>query len=247
MNLRTSGTKFRSNRFAAHFLGTYPELFDGDPRLSGASDKVPEATLQSRDGDLQLSADSDGIYFSEVIRFPDFRDGILRGDVASHVKAAGAFFGEYLDLMAATPLGADCQIERTRPAAAPARVIARHFCKDRWNRGPLDHLSSFEIRTGGEFLLAGRFPVAGSMACSGQIPENSETFGVLGFALVRDEITEVEANDVLNRPVIFVRQEIVTTADALDREGIGAFMSVLPSGLDAMLKLYFPDHDGTAP
>ncbi len=105
----------------------------------------------------------------------------------------------------------------------PGLFLARHFCKDRWDKAPLNRPENFELHAHKKFTIANEFQV------------NSWARSKTGrLSPARNE-----------RPIVLFEQDLNTLAEepsskSFDKGEMERFFKSVGPELDAILKLYFP-------
>lgn len=218
--LYTSGAHFRNNRFLGYFLAEHGEIFDGEPESSGPSDGTPRAVVRNHSGLLELSGSPDRL---ELNRYMADDSKI---DVKKHMELAARLFDGYLSFLSLGLCRVGCDVYRLRPDEDPARTISRHFCRDQWIEGPINHPAEFAINTTKTYSMGGVLPVNSRVSCKS----------------ISLEPADEEAGATL--PAILLEQEITTNWPEIDREQAQNFFQLAPEELEKILRLYFPLVEG---
>jgi hypothetical protein len=105
----------------------------------------------------------------------------------------------------------------------PAKMLAEHFCKSEWIRGPLNRPEYFEIHAHKRFDL-----------------RESEKIN----SWMRIKVVKLLEETQSNEPVIVAEQDFNTLEDAPERSckdsDISKFFDACPDEIDKVLDLYFP-------
>ncbi len=141
----------------------YPSLatlFDGEPTIlppvpEGAPLEIPRIILESTSHEwrCELSPARVNVYWR-------------RAKSTTACIALGDFFGKTVEILLQYAALLSPRIARlaalaTRfsPLETPGLFLARHFCKDRWDKAPLNRPENFELHAHKRFTLASDFTV----------------------------------------------------------------------------------------
>jgi hypothetical protein len=154
----TGGAKFETARLFKEVFLDWLERFDGEPTIlplpEGAPPELARIQLKSSDGawrcnvgPARIDIHGSGQPGREQV---DSREviGIASGLLAQYVTRSGA----HVNRLAAVVL-------RYMLSVDPGIALAQHFCKETWQRSPLNRPADFELHARKVFLMGGAFEV----------------------------------------------------------------------------------------
>jgi hypothetical protein len=200
------------------------DLFDDDPTIlppapAGAPLEIPRIILESKSHAwrCEFSPARVNIYWR-------------RTKSVEACVALGEFFGkateillQYTDLLSPRIARLAALVTRFATHEEPGLLLARHFCKDRWDKAPLNRPENFELHAHKQFTLASDLTV------------NSWARNKTG------KLT----GDGDERLVVLFEQDLNTRAEEAPSKDftpteIKKFFGAAASELDGILGLYFP-------
>jgi len=217
----TPGFSFRPAAFLMYLLEHWGNKFDGKPLSMPIPDdappEIPSIVLTSKDGSLKMdvSRSRTNVYWNktssevnpEVLSVIDEMNGILRDIIKEQGVSAGrlAFI-----------------LNRFAPVEDVAKMLAAHFCKEKWLATALKQPENFELHVHEKHTLG-----------TGQFNVNT-WFRVRTGHIVVD-----------SKPAVLVQQDINTMAEELESqhfqlEQIQTFFHEAVKLGDQVLALYFP-------
>lgn len=208
----------------AEFYPKHAARFDASPTVlpipEDAPPEIPRITLQSanHEWECQVSPARADIIWRR-----------LRDDAAPHslrdlFALAGDVLLSYMSSQGARVGRAAGIVTRLAEHETPGLFLARHFCKERWDKAPLNRPENFELHAHKTFELAREFRV-NSWARSK---------------------TAMMATGSVHKPVVLFEQDLNTLAaespgePMLQAEAITRFFQAVATEVDVILKLYFP-------
>ncbi len=205
----------------------YPSLatlFDGEPTIlppirEGAPLEIPRIIIESTSHEwrCEFSPGRVNVYWR-------------RAKATGACIALGDFFGKAVEILLKYAAQLSPRIARLAALATrfsvhdkPGLFLARHFCKDRWDKAPLNRPESFELHAHKKFPLTSDFTV-NSWA-------RSKTGKLSG--------------DGDDKRIVLFEQDLNTLAeDGPEKDFCAAevkkFFGAAPSELDRILELYYP-------
>ncbi len=206
----------------------YPSLamlFDGEPTIlppvpEGAPLEIPRIILESTSHEwrCEFSPARTNVYWR---RTKSTRACVALGDF---FKQAAEILLQYSAQLSPRIARLAALVTRFVPHEEPGLFLARHFCKDRWDRAPLNRPENFELHAHKRFTLTGGFTV-NSWA-------RSKTGKLSG-----------DRDDKL---IVLFEQDLNTLAEEgsnreYDEGEIKKFFLAAASELDSILGLYYPE------
>lgn len=208
------------------FYPALTALFDGEPTVlppmpEGAPLEIPRIILESgtHEWRCELSPARANIFWR-------------RTKTTTMQIGLGKFFDQAAKVLLQYKNRLDTRVGRVAGLAtrimeqeSPGIVLARHFCKERWDRAPLNRPENFELHAHKRFKLAGKFEVnSWARSKSGLLKENT-----------------------VQHPIILFEQDLNTFAEETSAKGyrddeIKDFFSAVTNELDVIIQLYYPDH-----
>lgn len=136
----------------ADFFNADPEVF---PNMPGFPSEVPRIILKNKDGTMKLE-----IAASRINCF-----GMLKGDKGAKLDIE-KFYGEAVGFFSLFQGTTNCRIGRFAAVRTlfvlhetPGLFLARHFCKNIWNKTPLNRPENFELHSHKVYMLTDNFTV----------------------------------------------------------------------------------------
>lgn len=207
----------------------YPSLatvFDGEPMIlppvpEGAPTEIPRIILESTSHEWRCE-------------FAPARVNIYwrRAKSTQTCVALGDFFQHAVEILLQYAAQLSPRIARLAALASrfsvhdnPGLLLARHFCKDRWDKAPLNRPESFELHAHKRFTLASDLTI-NSWA-------RSKTGKISG--------------DGDDKPIVLFEQDLNTLTEEAPAKGFSEaemrmFFSAVTRELDSILELYYPGH-----
>ena len=144
--------------------------------------------------------------------------------------ALGDFFGKAVDILLQYTAQLSPRIARfaalvTRfsPQEKPGLFLARHFCKDRWDKAPLNRPENFELHAHKRFTLASDFTVnSWARSKTGKLSGDGDEKVIVLFEQDLNTLNE----DVPGRD--------------FSEEEVKRFFGAVATELDSILALYYP-------
>lgn len=206
----------------------YPSLsspFDGEPTVlppvpEGAPPEIPRIILESKSHEwrCEFSPARVNVYW----RRPRSTASLVSlGNVFAECIKPLLLYANQLN-----PRIARLAALTTRFAAhaTPGLYLARHFCKDRWDRAPLNRPENFELHAHKRFTLASDFPVnSWARSKTGRLSRDGDEKQVVLFEQDLNTLAEREPD-----------------AD-YGGEDIKKFFIAAGDELNSIVELYFPD------
>ena len=209
----------------SEFCPRFASLFDGEPIVlppisEGAPPEVPRIILESRNHEwrCELLPERANVFWrktqaaSEDIGLSEFFEKAV--DVLLH----------YAELVGARVGRLSAVATRFAKHETPGLFLARHFCKERWDRAPLNRPENFELHAHKRFALSGNFQV------------NSWARSKTGkLATEADQTT-----------IVVFEQDINTLSEESSTKSFTAqetkgFFQAARTELDTILHLYYPE------
>lgn len=206
----------------------YPSLatvFDGEPTIlppvpEGAPLEIPRIILESTSHEWRcdFSPARVNVYWR---RPQSAATGVALGDFfAKSVEIVLQYMAQLNPRVARLA----AVVKRFSAHETPGMFLARHFCKDRWDKAPLNRPENFELHAHKKFALATDFEV------------NSWARSKTGKL----------AGDGDDKLIILFEQDINTLAEesserAFSKAEIKKFFGAVASELDSILGLYYPE------
>jgi hypothetical protein len=218
--LFTPGLQFSVPRILASMLPVTGGLYDADPVVLPNTDElppeVPRIILSSRDGQHRMQA--------SAVRFDVFRRALPEHPGPTLTEALSTclpIISSYVKATNAVVERLAVVLKRIAPVDEPAKLLARHFCKEQWLQGPLNRPQQFELHAHKVFEVPGSVKVNSWFRIKTAIlklPQPSP--GILveqDFNTLKEEAHECKQEEIEN-----------------------FFRSVIPA-FDEVLELYFPN------
>ncbi len=205
----------------------YPSLatlFDGEPTIlplapEGAPPEIPRIILKSTSQEWQCE-------------FSPARVNVYwrRAKTTATCVVLGDFFEKATSILLQYAAQLSPRFERLAALTTrfsvyeePGLFLARHFCKDRWDKAPLNRPENFELHAHKRFPLASGFMV------------NS---------WARSKTGKLSGDGEEKRIVLF-EQDLNTLAEEAPAKGFGeaevkSFFGAVATELDSILELYYP-------
>jgi len=203
------------------------DFFDADPEvlpnMPGLPPEVPRIILRNKNNSLKFEIAASRINF-----FGRFK---LNDKLPLDVKK---FYINAVDLFLRFHEITGCRIGRLAAVRTsfvihenPGLFLARHFCKDTWDKAPLNRPENFELHSHKVYKLADRFNV------------NSWVRNKTGFLVTEEKKTRI----------ILSEQDLNTLVDkteglAYDIKDIELFYNKITPEFDKVLCQYYPINDG---
>lgn len=209
----------------------YPSLasrFDGEPTVlppipEGAPPEIPRIILESSSHEwrCEFSPARVNLFWR---RAKSTTTGVCISD----------FFQQASDLLVQYSREVNARVGRlaglvTRFAEhqTPGLFLARHFCKERWDRAPLNRPENFELHAHKRFALADGFQV------------NSWARSKTGLLKAEDA----------QKPIVLFEQDLNTLAEeapstAFGEAEVNRFFVAVAAEFDIILRLYYPKANG---
>ena len=205
----------------------YPSLatlFDGEPTIlppvpEGAPAEIPRIILESisHEWRCELSPARVNVYWR-------------RAKSTAACLGLGDFFAEaarillqYAALLSPRIARLAALATRFSPHEKPGLFVARHFCKDRWDKAPLNRPENFELHAHKRFTLTSGFAVnSWARSKTGKLSGDGE-----------------------EKLIVLFEQDLNTLADEAPAKSfseveIKRFYGAVATELDSILELYYP-------
>jgi hypothetical protein len=210
------------NKFARTFPAKWQGIFDGDlvtlPAVPIPSPvEMPRTILQSTTGwHCEMSPGRLNITWT---RAPDATSSPLLSDLVARVVPLLVDYTETMEIRVGRSAAI---VSRYAQHEAPGRLLAHHFCRDEWQKAPLNRPQDFELHAHKRYSLLE---------------------GLLVNSWVRNK-TATLTTQTERLPVVLVEQDINTLAEESAVANLNAhiplFFERAAAELDSILKLYYP-------
>lgn len=232
----TPGLQIETAKVLAFLTTKWSSVFTGEPLIlppgpmtsvHGVTIDTPRIVLNSEDSAFRLHASSTRCDYIRARQ--TLQEEISLED---HLRRATAILVDYLEVTRGVAGRLACVVIRVARDDAPGLALARHFCRDRWLRGPLNRPSDFELHAHKSYTMRPGFTVNSWVRCK---------TGIVGEPGI--ESTQQNA--------IVVEQDLNTLAEETQtREfspsDLSLFCSSVPHEMLQVLNLYFPKDDADA-
>ena len=218
----TPDAELSTARFTSRLLPRWVARFDAEPTIlpplpDGMPKDIPRVILESRSLVWRCEVAPARInIFWRAVRENAVNLREVYREITPILIEYSEFLGSRVGRLAAV-------VNRYVRHEAPARLLASHFCQDRWLVAPFNRPASFELHAHKVYMLAGRFQV------------NS-------WVRNRTGTLAAENGQV---PIVLVEQDVNTLAEeaatrSITQDEIGGFFEVAGPGFDETLSLYYP-------
>lgn len=202
-------------------LPLWKQQFDGEPQFYPVQSLPPElpfAKLQSESQEWRCDLSN---------RRADIHWQMARDDSTIDL---GEFFSRSAQLLLTYRSVCDRQVGRVAAVVKryatvddPGLVLARHFCKERWDKAPLNRPGEFQLHAHKRFRLA-------DFDVNSWVRSKAATLSIAGQS---------------DRPIALVEQDINTVADDAETHHISddrcrQFFSLVSEEHECILRLYYP-------
>ncbi len=214
------------SRVFSYFLGSYGQLFGGEPFSvdlpAAVPSEIPRAILRSEDGLTVLHASANRL---DMIQMVTPQGGGAEIQLSESLRLATELFAGYLGTIDGIAGRLACVLVRASAADDPARTLSRHFCRDEVLAGPINRPKEFELHVLKRYSLDRGIEVNSWVRC-------------------RTGVQQAVAEKPEQR-VIFVEQDLNTVVDGdqareFAPDEMNAFFTPVSVELDRILSLYFP-------
>jgi hypothetical protein len=213
------------SRVFSYFLGSYGQLFGGEPFSvdlpPDVPSEIPRAILRSEDGLTVLQASADRL---DMIRTVTPQGG-AEVQLSESLRLATDLFAGYLGIIDGVAGRLACVLVRASTDDDPAWTLSRHFCRDEVLAGPINRPKEFELHALKRYSLDRGIEVNSWVRC-------------------RTGVQQAVAEKPEQR-VIVVEQDLNTVVDGdwareFAPDEMNAFFTPVSAELDRILSLYFP-------
>jgi hypothetical protein len=210
------------------FYPGFAGLFDGEPTVlpaipEGAPIEFPRIILESRAHEwrCELSPARANLFWRRT------KSTATHIEVADFFRKAADPLLQYADMLSTRVARLAALATRFAEHETPGLYLARHFCKEDWDKAPLNRPENFELHSHKTYTLP-----SGLMVNS--------------WARSKTGMLKAEADQ---RPIVLFEQDINTLAEAaptkaFHKADIKRFFDDVGSELNTILGLYFPDVKG---
>jgi len=210
------------------FYPAFASLFDGEPTVlppmpEGAPPEIPRIILESGSHEwrCELSPARANVFWRRT------KSTVTRVELGDFFQKAGTILLQYTDVMGARVGRVAALTTRFCEHETPGLFLARHFCKEKWDKAPLNRPENFELHAHKTFLL---------------------TSGVMVNSWARSK-TGMLKSDASQQPIVLFEQDINTLAEGAPTKDFRkadttSFFHAAGNALDTILGLYFPDIEG---
>lgn len=219
VTLFTPALQFLPNKVLVALLEEWGEVFNGDPIVIPASPNlppgVPRLTLMSKDSRYRIQASAARVDLFRV------KDGELC--LPEHLDWTLGVLFRYLGVTNGGVNRVAAVLKRAAALEDPAKLLAGHFCKEKWLHGPLNRPQEFELHAHKVFKLPNSVAINSWFRCK-----------------------TVTLVDPPEQRAALVEQDFNTLAqEAEGREfseaEIREFFASAPPEFDKVLSMYFPE------
>jgi hypothetical protein len=222
-SLFTPDEEISTAKITKSLLPKWLERFDADPMLlpyeHGMPRELPRIILKSKTDAWRCDIAS--LRINLIWQQP--RIAVPAPTLEGFYFEAVKFLTEYASLLECRVGRIAAIIHRYACHDNPGRLLASHFCRDRWLDKPLNRPENFELHSHKKFSLRGQFEV------------NSWIRNKTGSLSQREE----------RSPIVLVEQDLNTLSEEADKRSFGEqeirnFFAFAAAEFETILKIYYP-------